>query len=123
MGDGSSGQPRVSAPQSGRQYWANVSPGVQYMYFIHGELQPPALQRGERFNLFYTVVRDYAVPVYYGSYRHGRNGRDHECPQQEDNQNDWQLLGLPRVEFYPYFAASFSGSWVHPDYAGYANGV
>ena len=63
------------------------------------------------------------VPIHYGSYRHGRNGRDHECPQQEDNQNDWQLLGLPRVEFYPYFAASFSGSWVHPDYAGYANGV
>ena len=50
-------------------------------HFIHGELQPPALQRGERFDLFYAVVRDYAVPIYYGSYRHGRNGRDHERSQ------------------------------------------
>ena len=39
------------------------------------------LQRGERFDLFYAVVRDYAVPIYYGSYRHGRNGRDHERSQ------------------------------------------
>ena len=74
MGDGSSGQPGVPAPQSGRQRRTDVPPGVQYMHFIHGELQPPALQRGKRFDLFYAVVRDYAVPIYYGSYRHGRNG-------------------------------------------------
>ncbi len=36
---------------------------------------------GKRFDPFYAVVRDYAVPIYYGSYRHGRNGRDHERSQ------------------------------------------
>ena len=106
MGYGAARLPGMVAAESGRQSGPDTRPGVQYVHIVHGQLQPPALQRGNRSELLYPTVRHHAVPVHHGRLRYGSFGRDIQGYGSQDDQVDRELLGIPDPQRHPYPDAS-----------------
>ena len=102
VGHDSARGPRRPAAEPGRQPGPNARPGVQYLHQLPGELQPAALQRRNRTDLFHATVRHHAVPVHHSRLRHGGAGRRFPGDGRENDPDDRKLLGLPRQKHDPY---------------------
>jgi hypothetical protein len=98
LGHAAAGLPGLAAAQPRRQPGTVARPGVQHLHLVHGQLQPPALQRRDGPVLLHAAVRHHALPVRHRRLRHGRHGRNDEGAGGQNDEDHRQLLGLPHPE-------------------------